>query len=91
MYFQYYPIYIIFSIPLAVSGLDTAIFFFPNMLSPKQMKIIINLLLFLDKNGMMYTQFKFYFLHKENAYEETILFTSHHAITGNQLISRLWQ
>ena len=55
------------------------------------MKIIINLLLFLDKNGMMYTRFKFYFLYKENAYEETILFTSHHAFASNQLISRLWQ
>ena len=27
MYFQYYPIYIIFSIPLAVSKFDAAIFF----------------------------------------------------------------
>ena len=28
---------------------------------------------------------------EENAYEETILFTSHHAFASNQLISRLWQ
>ena len=91
MYFRYYPIYIIFSISLAVSKFDTVIFFCPNMPSAYQMKIIFNLLLLLDKNGMMYTRFKFYFLYKVNAYEETILFTFHNAVAIYQLINRLWQ